>query len=43
MKSHPEYYNDPVCKYGYFRGQQTFEYVNRVFDFYTEACHKISA
>ncbi|MDE5828732.1 MAG: transporter substrate-binding domain-containing protein [Duncaniella sp.] len=43
MKSHPEYYNDPVCKYGYFRGHQTFEYVNRVFDFYTEACHKISA
>ena len=43
MKSHPEYYNDPVCKYGYFRGQQTFEYVNRVFDFYTEARHKITA
>lgn len=43
MKSHPEYYNDPVCKYGYFRGQQTYEYVNRVFDFYSEARHKIHA
>ncbi len=37
MKSKPEYYNDPVCKYGYFRGRQTFEYVNQVFDFYEEA------
>ncbi len=43
MKTMPEYYNDPVCKYGYFRGRQTFEYVNRVFDFYAEACDKIRA
>lgn len=41
MKSKPEYYNDPVCKYGYFRGRQTFEYVNQVFDFYNQAISKI--
>lgn len=41
MKSKPEYYNDPVCKYGYFRGRQTFEYVNQVFDFYSHAREKI--
>lgn len=34
MKSKPEYYNDPVCKYGYFRGRQTTAYVKKVFDFY---------
>lgn len=37
MKSRPEYYNDPVCKFGYFRGRQTFEYVNQVYDFYNKA------
>ncbi len=37
MKSKPEYYNDPVCKYGYFRGRQTYEYVNQVFGFYDHA------
>lgn len=41
MKSKPEYYNDPVCKYGYFRGRQTFEYVNQVFDFYALTLEKI--
>lgn len=41
MKSKPEYYNDPVCKYGYFRGRQTFEYVNRVFEFYNRAKEKV--
>ncbi len=34
MKANPEYYNDPVCKYGYFRGRQTIEYVNRVMSIY---------
>ena len=34
MKSKPEYYNDPVCRYGYFRGRQTTAYVKKVFDFY---------
>lgn len=37
MKSKPEYYNDPVCRYGYFRGRQTTEYVAQVFDFYNRA------
>ena len=30
MKSNPECYNDPVCRYGYFRGRQTVEYVKEV-------------
>lgn len=37
MKSKPEYYNDPVCKYGYFRGRQTVTYVSQVMKFY-ERC-----
>ena len=37
LKSHPEYYNDPVCKFGYFRGRQTTTYVNQVIAFYTRA------
>lgn len=42
MKSKPEYYNDPVCKYGYFRGRQTYEYVSKVMDFYSQCKQKIS-
>ena len=30
MKGYPEYYNDEVCKYGYFRGKQTVKYVDEV-------------
>ena len=41
MKSKPEYYNDPVCRYGYFRGRQTTEYVTQVFDFYNQAISSI--
>lgn len=41
MKSKPEYYNDPVCKYGYFRGFQTYEYVNTVMDFYNRCKREI--
>ena len=26
----PEYYNDPVVKYGYFRGGETYNYVNYI-------------
>lgn len=37
LKSNPEYYNDPVCKFGYFRGKQTCEYVKKVIDFYDKA------
>lgn len=29
-KRYPEYYNDPVCKSGYFRGTETLNYVDEV-------------
>lgn len=29
-KSRPEYYNDPVCRYGYFRAKETVNYVKQV-------------
>lgn len=35
MKSKPEFYNDPVVKYGYFRGRQTIEYVDKVTRIYS--------
>ncbi len=41
MKSKPEYYNDEVCKYGYFRGRQTVAYVKKVMDFYDRCKHEI--
>ena len=37
MKSDPVHYNDPVVKYGYFRGTQTVEFVRRVENFYNKA------
>ena len=37
LKSQPRYYNDPVCRYGYFNGRQTFDYVHRVYDTYERA------
>ena len=27
MKSNPQYYNDPVCRFGYCRGKETVNYV----------------
>lgn len=41
MKAKPEFYNDPVCRYGYFRGRQTQEYVKRVMTFYNKCQQKI--
>lgn len=35
LKSDPEYYNDPVCKHGYLRGSETFNYVREVMQRYT--------
>lgn len=32
LKNDPEYYNDPVCKHGYLRGSETFNYVREVID-----------
>lgn len=34
MKRYPEYYNDDVCKYGYFGGKQTVKYVESVTNTY---------
>lgn len=38
LKSDPEIYNnDDICKYGYFNGQYTVAYVNKVMDLYEKA------
>ena len=42
MKSKPEFYNDPVCRYGYFNGRQTYDYVHRVFDTYAQAVKTVA-
>lgn len=34
LKNDPIYYNDPVCKHGYLRGSETFNYVREVIDRY---------
>lgn len=34
-KSNPEFYNDEVCRFGYFRGRQTVNYVRDVNRYYT--------
>lgn len=34
LKSNPKFYNDAVCKYGYFRGRQTVRYVKEVIKVY---------
>ena len=41
LKSHAEYYNDPVCRNGYFRGRQTIEYVDQVMAFYNRAIKSV--
>ena len=41
MKSKPEYYNDPVCRYGYFRGRETIDHVAKVFSFYDKCRARI--
>lgn len=30
LKSHEEYFNDPVCKNGYFRGAETYNFVREI-------------
>jgi len=35
-KSEPEFYNDPVVKYGYFRGKETVSYVRNTLDTYSK-------
>lgn len=34
LKADPQYYNDPLCKHGYLRGRETFNYVREVIDRY---------
>ncbi|OFX20555.1 MAG: lytic transglycosylase F [Bacteroidetes bacterium GWA2_31_9b] len=33
-KSHPRYYSDPVVKFGYCRGEETYKYVLQIIDRY---------
>ncbi len=42
LKSHPEYYNLSVVKYGYFRGRQTTTYVDEVMRIYDRIKSKIA-
>lgn len=32
----PQYYNDPIVKHGYMRGQETTDYVSRILDRWTQ-------
>ncbi len=34
LKADPQYYNDPVCRHGYLRGNETFNYVVEVMERY---------
>ncbi len=34
LKSNPEYFNDEVCRCGYFKGRQTVAYVREVLNYY---------
>lgn len=38
LKNQEEYYNDSVCKHGFFRGKHTVEYVHDVYDTYYKYC-----
>lgn len=39
-KSNPKYYKDKVVKYGYSRGREPYDYVNRIFAYYNSAKNK---
>ena len=34
LKANPDYYTDPVCRYGYFGGRHTVAYVRKVMSLY---------
>lgn len=42
MKANPEYYTDPVCRAGYFRGRETVAYVKKVMEFYEKARRQVA-
>lgn len=43
LKSNPEIYNDPsICRHGYFRWRETYEYVRKVMACYEEAKRHIA-
>lgn len=42
-KSNPEYYNDPVVKYGYMRGRETTGYVDRIMKYYERFRREVPA
>ena len=41
-KSDPEFYNDPVVKYGYCRGKETYAYVRDIMERYEHYSNLIS-
>lgn len=41
MKTKPEYYNDEVCRFGYFKGKQTVVYVEEVGQVYEYYRHNV--
>ena len=41
MKGNPAYFNDEVCRFGYFGGRQTTTYVREVMSLYDYYCEKI--
>lgn len=41
LKSNEEYFSDPVCKFGYFRGAETYAFVREVVDRFEQYKQKI--
>lgn len=41
LKSHEEYFNDPVCRNGYFRGTETYNFVSEILGRHEEYMKKI--
>lgn len=43
MKMNRKYYRDPVVRYGYSRGRETVDYVDRIWKYYDDVVQKIPA
>ncbi|MDR1980084.1 MAG: transglycosylase SLT domain-containing protein [Tannerellaceae bacterium] len=43
LKNDPDYYNDPLCKHGYLRGKETFNYVREVLGRYAYYKQKLAS